>query len=160
MDKLYKEIVSNENLNRNYENDFKPWIDSRNDDNKEAYLSELEGIRKYLFASNAGGAAATLAFIGAANVQGAVIPLLFFLFGLITVGVYLAVAFHHVEHSIEKFNQSLSGFYKNEVPFTDVVNASSVENPWYLYLLPYLSFGSFILGCLVAACYFYHAPLT
>ena len=80
---------------------------------------------KYLLYLNAGGAIVILAFMGASSsVRGMVGPklaLLSFVFGLVTVGIIVAVGFYRMAHFLKSLKEDNDKYLSNEIDWEDLV---------------------------------------
>ncbi len=116
-----------------------------------------ERVFKYLLATNAGGAVALLSFLGtgkAPNIVWAKISLALFIFGLICVGIALARIYHRMERLYDRYRADASMFFKGEIARGTLValdEERSRHDSCWAYILPYVCFLSFILGCTVGA---------
>jgi hypothetical protein len=110
----------------------------------------------FLMLTNAGGAVATLSFLGAVQTirsqWAPQLALFFFILGIILVGVHTAVWVHHVEHMYKHWRIDSTRFLANQLSW-DVLNADddtrSERQVWLLYTLGYLSFACFVLGAFI-----------
>ena len=84
---------------------------------------------KYLIYLNAGGAIVILAFMGASSsVCGMVVPklaLLSFVFGLVTVGIIVAVGFYRMAHFLKSLKEDNDKYLSNEIDWEDLVENDS-----------------------------------
>jgi len=125
-------------------------------------LHELEkewserGLR-YLLLTNSGGAVATLSFLGtsngALNVSGVKISLALFVLGIFLVGVSTAKTYHHMSRLFESYKIGVDHYYTDQITWAHLHREDeklAVEDKWD-YIIPYISFGCFILGCVCGA---------
>jgi L-cysteine desulfidase len=109
-----------------------------------------------LFLTNAGGAAATLAFIGATKTPIAMvakISLILFVVGVVLAGVSRARYFHWVSALFWNW-KNLIRQLESGAKTWDVVVSSDTEKsrPKFVdYAIPYLSFACFVAGAVVGA---------
>lgn len=115
----------------------------------------VERALKYLFLANAGGAAATLSFLGAVNAirtqWAPKVALTFFVLGLILVGVHTAIWVHYSESLYSNFRRDVTQFYQNQITFEAMAADDfkrSQKTKW-LYIVGYLTFGCFIAGAAI-----------
>jgi hypothetical protein len=99
------------------------------------YWADL-GI-KYLIYLNAGGAIVILAFMGASSsVCGMVVPklaLLSFVFGLVIVGIIVAVGFYRMADFLKSLKEDNDKYLSNEIDWEDLVENDSKRlrpNKW------------------------------
>jgi hypothetical protein len=115
---------------------------------KEASQTALQN----LFLANAGGAAATLAFIGASKAgSGAKWALGSFGLGLILLGFGYAKQFHHMSGLFEHWKSLVGEHYSGKKSYDQIVSEDTkkaVRDLWD-YFFPYTSFGCFIVGSIV-----------
>jgi hypothetical protein len=82
----------------------------------------VERAMRYLFFANAGGAAATLSFLGTVPAMrtqwAAKTALAFFVIGLILVGLHTAIWIHHSESLYKNFYRNVTKFYQNQITLT------------------------------------------
>lgn len=118
------------------------------------YQKYVERALTFLFAVNAGGAVATLSFMGASEsirkLPHPRIALLFFAIGIILVGFLIASAYHRYLNILSHWNKKTEEFYKNTIDWEqlgkfDESRLSKVANILQ-YILAYGAFASFILG--------------
>ena len=109
----------------------------------------------YLFLTNAGGAAATLAYIGSIGRNNigveANIALGLFVLGLILSGVSRAKQFHHMSGLFKHWNALVLLYFSDKQNWSEVEaadDAKAVDDFWD-YAIPYASFGCFIGGAAV-----------
>ncbi len=113
---------------------------------------------KYLFATNAGGAVAVLAYLGTLAENGVSLlsvkfALLLFFIGIVLVGIYKANQVHYNGGLFKNYQSLVKKYYDQEIGWEAMSNsdAEKVGEPIAPYLLGYASFTSFILGCLIGA---------
>ena len=110
---------------------------------------------QYLFLTNAGGAATTLAFIGAVGTDkigvGAKISLAFFVIGLIFLGIGKARTIHHMDSLFKHFKSLAADYFQDKITY-EVLFAKdtekAVDDVWD-YVFPYASFACFIIGSII-----------
>jgi hypothetical protein len=107
---------------------------------------------QHLFFANAGGAGTTLAFIdaiGAGKIGlGVKIALAIYVFGLILIGILDAKAVHHIGNLFEQWQSLVKDYLDNKISYEEMMAADkkkAVEDIWDS-VVPYASFGCFILG--------------
>jgi len=128
------------------------FIDERFDQLIGLSKDAVERALKYLFLANAGGAAATLSFLGAVpamRLQWAPkVALTFFVLGLILVGVHAAIWVHYSESLYRNFRGDVTEFYDNRLAFNEVAAADFTrsQNTKWLYIVGYVAFACFIAG--------------
>lgn len=113
-----------------------------------------KAAQQYLFLTNAGGAAATLAFIGAVGASkiavGAKVSLIFFVMGLIFVGISRAKEFHRIMRVFAEWQSLANAYFKNEMAYESIIEIdkrTAVETFWD-YFFPYAAFICFIAGAI------------
>lgn len=117
--------------------------------------SELRVLR-YLTLTNAGGAVATLSFLGASESVRALaapkVSLGLFLLGLILVGILIAFAWHHIEGLSKSWRINGSKYMGDEIIWgallEDDDNRAGQARGLYI-VLGYGSFACFIVGVIV-----------
>ena len=151
---MYKDEITVEL--RNTRNDF---IETRWN---QLYLlakdSDADAV-KYLFTVNAGGAVATLAYLGTistsdiTNTLTMKISLTLFFIGLILVGILKANTLTRMESLFKNYRMLVNQYYNNKITWDEVIESDEkkVGQPLLPYILGYLSFGCFILGSIVGA---------
>jgi len=113
-----------------------------------------EKALKYLFLANAGGAIATLSFLGASvqnlNLIGAKTALLSFLIGIFLAGIHIAKQFHFVNSLFTSYQKNVKALYKDEITWEELTDEDQKRSAPDLldYAFPYASFISFIAGCI------------
>lgn len=106
----------------------------------------------YLFLTNAGGAAATLAFIGTIGKNsiglGAKIALALFVVGVIFSGISRAKQFHHMSGLFSNWKRLVSEYFSGEKTWEEINREDDEKavDDFLDYAFPYASFGCFILG--------------
>lgn len=115
-----------------------------------------EDIHKYLFATNAGGAVAILAYLGSVAGNGgsliaAKTALGYFFIGLILLGILKAYILHHYESLDTNYKAGVKKYYERTMEWEALVKSDEdkVGNSKIPYIIGYGSFFAFILGCLV-----------
>ena len=110
---------------------------------------------KYLLYLNAGGAIVILAFMGASSsVRGMVGPklaLLFFVFGLITVGIIVTAGFYRMAYFLKSLKEDSDKYLSNEIDWEDLLENDSKHlrpNKWGC-LFGWVSFMFFDLGVIL-----------
>ena len=118
-----------------------------------------ESAIKYLFTTNAGGAVAVLTYLGAIASNGesqllAKLALAIFFIGIISVGVYKAYMVHNFESLFSHYQQLVSEYYDEKIGWGALIKSdeTKVGKPIAPYIFGYISFFSFIIGSIVAAC--------
>jgi len=123
-------------------------------------LYELERVAgqtalQYLFLTNAGGAATTLAFIGAIGadkiVYSAKLSLACYVLGVILSGVGRARQFHYMSGLFKHWKNLVAGYFSDENTYEEMIAADDKKAVMSLfdYLISYASFGCFIFGSIV-----------
>ncbi|MDQ8205718.1 hypothetical protein [Pelagicoccus sp. SDUM812003] len=118
---------------------------------KESALSALQ----YLFLTNAGGAVATLAFIGTSGVYkiglGSKFALAFFVLGVIFSGISRAKQFHHLNKVFKNWRRLVSEFRSGKKTWNEINEEDEklAVSDFFDYAFPYASFICFILGALI-----------
>jgi hypothetical protein len=108
---------------------------------------------QYLFLTNSGGAATTLAFIGTVGVDkiGSEVKfaLGFFVLGVILVGFTRAREFYHLKGLFNQWKLLTNGYFINEKSWEEIIEADNkkVDGEKLVLRLPWLSFICFIIGC-------------
>jgi hypothetical protein len=110
---------------------------------------------QFLFLTNAGGAVATLAFIGAIGAGkigiGAKLALAFFVVGVILLGVSRAKQFHHMSGLFKHWKSLVAAYFSDKTTYDYILgedNKKAVDDICD-YVFPYASFGCFIIGSIV-----------
>ena len=139
----------------------KQHIDYINNRWKQLYDLEADSGKSalhYLFLVNAGGAATTLAFIGAIGANkiglGAKFSLAFFVVGLILFGISKAKTFHHMSGLFKHWKSLVNDYFSDKIPYEEILqrdNKKAVEDIWD-YVFPYASFACFIIGSFIGFC--------
>lgn len=113
---------------------------------------------KYLFATNAGGAVAVLAYLGTLAENGSSplsikVALLLFFIGIVLVGLYKANEVHYNVGLFKNYERLVKQYYDQEIDWEamNIADAVKVGDPIAPYVFGYASFISFILGCLIGA---------
>ena len=113
---------------------------------------------RYLFTTNAGGAVAVLAYLGSVGDNGgsplsAKIALVCFFTGLLFVGFYKSYIVHHHEGLFEHYKSLVNQYYEDQVDWKVLQESDEkkVGNSIVPYVLGYLSFTGFVLGCIAGA---------
>lgn len=115
-----------------------------------------ERAYKYLLLTNSGGAVAILSFLGtdsARHVALAKFALVCFVLGLILVGVEIARRVHYMENLYARYREGANSFFEGKISFIELYNADEARSrkpPKIAYVLPYICFALFILGCIIA----------
>ena len=139
------------------------YIDQVNHRWGQLYHLEKEWHAKawnYLFLTNAGGAIAMLSFLSSASLNESSkvflnIGLSLFVFGVAVVGICIAKHYHHLAFLFKKYKQDANKFLADQCAWeyvTEEDNKRVTPTCWGLfwgYFWPYLSFVSFIAGCLI-----------
>ena len=115
---------------------------------KETGLAALQ----YLFLTNAGGAATTLAFIGTVHADkihvGAKVALAFYVVGIILSGVSRAQQFHRMSMLFRHWKYLVDEYFKGSLDYQHILEAdkskSGYDKPGIV--IGYCSFGCFIVG--------------
>ncbi len=108
-----------------------------------------------LFLINSGGAATTLAFIGAIGAtkiaSGVKISLAFFIIGVILVGVSRAKQFHHMSNLFRNWKKLVEDYYSGANTWEEIINLDNrlAKEDFWDYAIPYASFACFIIGSIM-----------
>lgn len=134
------------------------WIERINQRWGQLYQLEKEwGERclSYLMVTNAGGAIATLSFLGASDralgMGGVKFALGLFVLGIVLVGVCIARAYHHMSGLFHAWKRDTDHFFQGRITrqhLHDSDNARAQDSIWD-FVLGYVAFGCFILGSLI-----------
>jgi len=120
------------------------------------HLEKESGERAlhYLIMTNAGGAIATLSFLGASDaalsLSAAKIALLLFIIGVLLVGVSTAKSFHYMSNLFESYIKGVNDYFSDKKSWDELYNEDverSINDIWS-YIFPYASFSCFIFGCI------------
>ena len=131
------------------------FIDARFNQLVAVSKDAIERALKYLFLSNAGGAAATLSFLGAVPamrtqwaLKGA---LAFFVVGLILVGVHTAIWVHFTDWLFMSLRSDVTKLFQNQIAWETMMaeDAKRAAKTTWLYASGYLAFGCFIAGAAI-----------
>ena len=113
---------------------------------------------RYLFTTNAGGAVAVLSNLGSVAQNGgapwsAKVALICFFTGLLFVGFYRVYIVHHHEGLFENYKRLVNLYYEDGIDWQQLLKADEekVGNSKVPYVFGYLSFFSFISGCIAGA---------
>lgn len=107
---------------------------------------------KYLMLMNAGGAIATLSFIGTSKevreLCGPKISLMLFFMGIVSAGFMIAYAFHTCNHLFKMWQQEVATHDRGEINYDQLIanDDARVPSGKVDIILGYISFGCFILG--------------
>lgn len=110
---------------------------------------------RFLFLTNAGGAAAVLSFLGASesvrHLLGPKVSLALFILGLITTGVLNARLVHRIERIYQQWRTNVSSYYEDKITWDELTDADAKVsyNNTKEFIFGYAAFGCFILGSLV-----------
>lgn len=117
-----------------------------------------ESAIKYLFTTNAGGAVAVLAYLGSVSGNGgaaisAKIALVLFFLGLLFVGFYKVYMVHDHEGLFDHYKGLVDDYYDNKIGWDALIKSdeTKVGKSKAPYILGYISFAAFILGCISGA---------
>lgn len=123
--------------------------------------SQLHGLSKesgdsaikYLFATNAGGAVAVLAYLGSiagkeSSPLSAKIALASYFIGLLFVGIYKAYMVHNHEDLFNHYRNLVAEYYEGKIGWSALTKSdeTKVGKPIAPYMFGYISFGCFIFG--------------
>lgn len=118
-----------------------------------------ESVIKYLFATNAGGAIAVLTYLGAIASNGEAqllvkLSVVIFFIGIIFVGIYKAYMVHSFESLFAHYQLLVSEYYDDKIGWGALTISDEIKvgKPIAPYIFGYISFFSFIIGSIVAAC--------
>ena len=112
---------------------------------------------RYLLLTNAGGAIATLSFLGASsqalNRPSAKVALLFFVVGVVLVGIGTAKQFHHMSGLFKAYKQDVEHYFADRITWEHLndQDRARAKLDFIDYAVPYTSFGCFIGGCVAGA---------
>jgi len=110
---------------------------------------------QYLLVTNAGGAAATLSFLGASekafNRAGVKWSLALFVGGLILVGFSIAKIWYHMAGLLEYYKRDAARYYNNEIDWDALYDEDEkrAKVGFLDHFLPWASFALLIAGCIV-----------
>ena len=113
-----------------------------------------EKILKYLLLINSGGAIATLSFLGAlkftASILGVKIALLFFVVGILFVGVSGAKQYHHMSKLFQSWKHDVRLYLNDELNFNTLTkNDEKIAVQDFWDLTPYHTYQLFALFLVV-----------
>ena len=116
-----------------------------------------ERVLRYLLLTNAGGAIATLGFLGgyptAIKMLGVKISLVLFVLGVFLVGVSTAKLFHDMSHLFKSYKSDVEHYYADKITWGHLREEDkkrAVEDFWD-YAIPYSAFSCFIGGSISGA---------
>ena len=118
---------------------------------KEAGLSALQ----YLFLTNAGGAAAMLAFIGAIGADkigfGAKLALASFVLGVVLLGISKAKQYHCMSRLFEHWKGLAGAYFGDKASYEYITEEDKKKTgeDFFDYFFPYASFACFVLGAAI-----------
>ncbi len=115
----------------------------------------VEKALRLLVLTNAGGAVAVLSFIGASDearrMCGPRFALGCFAAGIIIAGIFIAIQFHRFDSMFKGYGSDSAKYFSDEIEWDklrkDDDDRSAPHSIDYAWL--YISFGLFILGCIV-----------
>lgn len=125
---------------------------------KELYELEVKygnDAMRYLFLTNAGGAATVLAFMGTSSeIKGLCsmkVSLIFFAVGLILAGVLIAFLMHRSGFIFDQWRKDVSFYYGQKKKYSEILDADDVrsDRSQIALVIGYCSFGSFIIGLIL-----------
>lgn len=138
----------------NLKNSRDRYIDQRWKQLYELSSESSEKAISYLIITNSGGAIAILSFLGASEELRQIIEpkiaLLFFVSGVILVGILRAILFHRLEMLFEKWRDDVLQYMKNSISWENIIQNDEKRtgiNPWE-YLFGYGALICFIFGCI------------
>ena len=112
-----------------------------------------ERTLRYLLVTNAGGAIATLSFLGASSVAFELKPLrialVLFILGVVLVGISNAKQYHHMSSLFSAWKRETDRYFNSEMTWADL-NRSDTERAvtdFWDYVFPYCAFACFLAGC-------------
>jgi hypothetical protein len=125
-------------------------------------LSELQHdsaqeALKYLFLTNSGGAATTLAFIGSVGVNKigweAKFALAFFVVGIVLAGFCRANEFYHMKGLFDQWRALVDEFFLNKKSWEEITKADKdmVNGNYFAEKLPWAAFICFMVGCVIGS---------
>jgi len=112
---------------------------------------------RFLLVTNAGGAIATLSFLGASdealNLRGTKIALFLFVVGVLFVGISVGKNFHHMSKLFKSYKVDVDKFFKDKISWQSLNDEDSkrAKETFLDYVFPYLSLVCFISGCIAGA---------
>jgi len=122
---------------------------------KQLYEIRQDATRNalnYLLLINAGGAAATLAFVGAIGVSNVdvtvLVALMCFVFGIVISGVIYALDYHLTDKHLRRYTNNVNSYYRDKKHESEIEHDDQ-QRPWVNRLgvsLGWLSFVMFLLG--------------
>lgn len=133
------------------------YIDKRWRQLAELQKEALDRAYQYLMVTNAGGAIATLSFIGASKIsleQSSVKwTLICFVLGVVFVGLTHLVHYYNIKDIFDQWRTGVNGYFRQEISYNYLIDSDNQKsNPSLInYLFPYLSFLAFNAGCLFGA---------
>jgi hypothetical protein len=110
---------------------------------------------QYLFLTNAGGAIATLSFLGASekafNRTGLKCSSALFVGGLILVGFVVAKTYYHMSGLFKHYRRAVDSYFHDQITWRDMNrhDARRSEDKFVGHVLPWAAFLFFALGCIV-----------
>ena len=116
-----------------------------------------ERALKYLLLTNAGGAIATMSFIGASKVRvqmGTKLALSLFLAGIIIVGILIAKTYHHMAGLFRNWKMDSDKYLKDKISWDELIEADknrSQDSKADIFLA-YLGGACFIAGVIFGIC--------
>lgn len=109
----------------------------------------------YLMVTNAGGAIATLSFLGASDralqLAGVKWALVLFVLGIVLVGVNIAKTYHDFSRLYRGWNQDAKVFLEGKITWEHLHERDNARSPdrFWDYVLGYAAFLCFISGSLI-----------
>ena len=120
--------------------------------------SELRALQ-YLFLTNAGGAVATLSFLGGSQlVRKLLMPKIslgFFVFGIFTVGVLTALSTHRMTGLFREWKSSAEKYTSDGISWGTLLandNERVEKGRWLVVAIGYIAFACFIAGSSIGLC--------
>lgn len=111
---------------------------------------------KYLLLTNAGGAIATLSFLGtsskALDMVSARWALLAFVFGVLLTGITVAHRYHRFANLFWDYRIDANKYFKDKLPWGTLIEQDderSIRQGGWALILPYACFATFWVGCLL-----------
>jgi hypothetical protein len=134
------------------------WLQYINQRWGQLYQLEKEWAERalsYLLVTNAGGAIATLSFLGASeralNLGGVKLALVAFVLGIALVGVLIAKTYHHMSGMFKAWRRDTESFRQARMTWMDLQDNDSrrAQDSNWDYVLGYAAFCCFLFGSVI-----------
>ena len=125
--------------------------------NFDQYRESVNEAAKYLMAVNSGGALATLGFMGAMKtihpIPGAPTMLVFFLVGILLVGLGRIVGAYRLLNIATSWKDSIDGYYRDLTDWEDVLkrDAERFKRSYVVDIFASFAFLCFLVALLIGA---------